>query len=227
MNYKNLHPWNVSPNEAIEIQKQLAGEVRKETLTTEVKLVAGADISFERFSDTVYAGFVVIDITNFNIVAQASVRTVAQFPYIPGLLSFREAPPLLAAWQQLDLMPDVVMFDGQGIAHPRRLGIAAHMGLIIDCPTIGCAKTLLLGNYETPALAAGSYANLMDGDEQIGVVLRTKRKVKPIFISIGHRIDLASAIYIAMRVVKGYRIPEPTRQAHILVNQLRMKARED
>jgi deoxyribonuclease V len=227
MDYKQLHPWNVEPSEAIKIQQQLRAQIKEEKLTKEVRLVAGADISFERFSDIVYAGFVVLDIKTLEVVARATVVTEAKFPYIPGLLSFREAPPLLEAWQKLDVEPDVVMFDGQGIAHPRRLGIAAHMGLLIDRPSIGCAKTILVGRYQNLGEEAGSTAPLIDRGEQVGVALRTKRKVNPIFISIGNRIDLESGILLALRAGKGYRIPEPTRQAHLLMNELRMKAREE
>src|SRR5207249_6492033 len=180
----------VEPSAAIEIQRELRARVQAEKFTREVRLIAGADISFEKYSETVYAGFVVIDMKTLSVVARSTVVTEARFPYIPGLLSFREAPSLLEAWQKLDVEPDVVMFDGQGIAHPRRLGIAAHMGLLIDRPSIGCAKTILVGRYQDLPEEAGSTAPLLDRGEQIGVALRTKRKVNPVFISIGNRIDL-------------------------------------
>ncbi|MEW6730727.1 MAG: deoxyribonuclease V [Acidobacteriota bacterium] len=224
MDYKKLHAWDVNPTTAIELQQQLRRQVQEEKLTQEVRLVAGADISFEKYSNIVYAAFVVLDINTVTVVAHASVVTEAQFPYIPGLLSFREAPPLLAAWEKLTVEPDVVMFDGQGIAHPRRLGVASHMGLFLDKPSIGCAKTILVGRYKDLAEEAGSTAALIDRGEKIGVALRTKRKVNPVYISVGHRIELEDAIALTMRTVKGYRIPEPTRQAHLLVNQLRREA---
>ena len=225
MDYQELHAWNVEPGEAIRIQRELQTQVRVEKLTKPVRLIAGADISFEKYSDTVYAGFVVIDMRTLDVVARATVVTEAKFPYIPGLLSFREAPTLLEAWRKLDVEPDVVMFDGQGIAHPRRLGIAAHMGLCIDRPSIGCAKSILVGRYQDLSEAAGSYVALIDKGEPVGVALRTKDKVNPVFISIGNRIDLESAIKITMSTVKGYRIPEPTRQAHLLVNEMRRNFR--
>lgn len=225
MDYRKLHPWDVDPAHAIKLQRELSAQVRAEPLNREINYIAGADISFERFSDIVYAGFVVLEMKTLAVVARATVVTEARFPYIPGLLSFREAPPLLEAWQQLDVEPDVVMFDGQGIAHPRRLGIAAHMGLIIDRPAIGCAKTILVGRYSDLGEEAGSTAPLIDRGEPVGVALRTKRKVNPVFISIGHRIDLDSAIALTLRTVKGYRIPEPTRQAHLLMNELRREAK--
>jgi deoxyribonuclease V len=226
MDYQKLHSWDVEPTEAIKIQQHLRSQVREEELTKEIRYVAGADISFERFSDIVYAGFVVLDINTLAVVARSTVVTEAKFPYIPGLLSFREAPPLLEAWQKLDVEPDVVMFDGQGIAHPRRLGIASHMGLLIDRPSIGCAKTILVGRFQNLGEEAGSTAPLIDREEQVGVALRTKRKVKPVYISIGNRIDIVSSISIVIRTLKGYRIPEPTRQAHLLMNELRVKARD-
>ncbi|MBL8148601.1 MAG: deoxyribonuclease V [Blastocatellia bacterium] len=225
MEYRNLHAWNVTPSEAIQIQKSLASQIREEPLSDNIRYVAGADISFEKFSDIVYAAFVVIDINSLDVVAHSSVVTEAKFPYIPGLFSFRESPPLLQAWKQLTVEPDVVMFDGQGIAHPRRFGIASHMGLIIDRPSIGCAKTILVGKHGAVEEEAGSRTALIDRGEVVGAVVRTKRKVNPVFISVGHRVTLDEATVLALKVTKGYRIPEPTRQAHLLVNKLRLKER--
>ena len=221
MDVNALHSWNVTPSEAVRVQKELREAVSHEPYIGTPKLIAGADISFNKYQPTVYAAFVVLDYKTLEIVARASSIIDVKFPYIPGLLSFRELPPLIEAWKKLDLEPDVVVFDGQGIAHPRRLGIAAHMGLLIDKPTIGCAKSLLVGSYAEPADHAGAFSPLVDKGEDVGVALRTKRRTKPVYISPGHHMDIPSAQRIVMPTVRGYRIPEPTRQAHLYVNELR------
>lgn len=223
MDYKQLHSWNVSPKEAMEIQNNLRSEVKIQKLTSAVRYVAGADISFEKFSNIAYAGFVVIDIKTLEVVATSTVISEIKFPYIPGLFSFREIPPLLEAWGKLDFEPDVVVLDGQGIAHPRRFGLASHIGVLIEKPTIGCAKTILVGKYWNLDNSAGSTASLKDKGEEVGLALRTKNKVEPVYISIGHLIDLEDATKVIMDSVGGYRIPVPTRQAHLLVNELRIK----
>jgi deoxyribonuclease V len=223
MDYKELHSWDVSPKEAMEIQNKFRSEVKIQKLTSPVRYVAGADISFEKFSDKVYAGFVVLDIKTLEVVASSAVITETKFPYIPGLFSFRETPPLLEAWKKLDFEPDVVVLDGQGIAHPRRFGLASHIGILIDKPTIGCAKTILVGKYWNLDNTAGSTASIKDKGEEVGIALRTKNKVEPVYISVGHLIDLEDSIKVIMDTVSGYRIPLPTRQAHILVNDLRTK----
>jgi deoxyribonuclease V len=224
MKYQQLHDWPTTASAAIALQQQLRHQLVTAPLTTKVRLVAGADISFEKHHDQVYAGFIVLDIEQQKIVDQAVVTTTANFPYIPGLLSFREAPPLLAAWEQLSIAPDVIIFDGQGIAHPRRFGLAAHLGLILDRPALGCAKTLLVGKYDPLAAVAGSQSSLIHQDEEIGIALRTKARTNPVFISIGHRIDLAAAVQVVQASLTRYRLPEPTRQAHLLVNRYRQAA---
>jgi deoxyribonuclease V len=239
MDYKKLHPWNLSRTQAVELQKRLRQQVQIQPLANPVKLVAGCDVSFNKFSDVIYAGIVILELPSLEAIAYATAVTRTSFPYIPGLLSFRETPALLEAWQRLETAPDVVMLDGQGIAHPRRFGIACHFGLLTDTPSIGCAKTLLVGKCEEPGQAAGSYALLMDKGEVVGAALRTKDAAAPVFVSVGHRVDLPTAIDLTLRCVKGYqadygdalfamnrarslhRIPEPTRAAHILVNALR------
>jgi len=219
------HSWNVKPSEAAELQKQLRSEILLKPFNKKIKLIAGSDISFNKFSPTVYAGIVVLDARTMQIVEKVSAIMDVKFPYIPGFLSFREIPPLLKAFKKLKSEPDVIIFDGHGIAHPRRMGIAAHAGLVLGKPTIGCAKSLLTGVYKEPSLTAGSKAKLIDKktDEQIGVVFRTKNKVKPVFISPGHLMDFDSAVHILETAVKGYRIPEPTRQAHLFVNEVRLE----
>src|ERR1044072_1700639 len=204
MQYKKLHDWNLTPTEAVELQKELRDQVRIEPLKREVNLVAGCDISFNKFSDIVYAGIVVLRLPELEVVDSATVITKTRFPYIPGLLSFRETPALLEAWEKLNTSPDVVMLDGQGLAHPRRFGIACHFGLITERPTVGCAKTVLVGQYDEPDERAGSYSLMKNKGEIIGAAVRTKYRVAPVYISVGNLIDLPGAIDLALRCVKGY-----------------------
>ena len=222
-----LHRWDLTPREAVEVQQRMRNMVRLRPLARPVGAIAGADISYNKFSETVFAGIVVLSLPDLRIVETAGVRSVAKFPYVPGLLSFREAPSLLEAWEKLKTKPDVLMFDGQGIAHPRRFGIACHVGVLLDWPTIGCAKSILVGRYGELGLEAGSRSPLVDKGEQVGVALRTKSKVAPVYISPGHLTDLDSAVDLVLRSTTKYRLPEPTRQAHLLVNQLRVEAGEN
>ncbi|HJQ26045.1 MAG TPA: deoxyribonuclease V [Blastocatellia bacterium] len=237
MKYHKLHDWNLTGSEAVALQNQLRAQVRIQPLAGPLNTVAGCDISFNRFSDVVYAGIVVLRLPELEMVASATVVTRARFPYVPGLLSFRETPALLEAWEKLEVAPDVVMLDGQGLAHPRRFGIACHFGLLTGRPTVGCAKTVLVGKYEEPGERAGEYSLMTHKGETIGAAVRTKDRVAPVYVSVGHLIDLPGAIKLALSCVKGYRndglfadskskyrIPEPTRQAHLLVNELRRNA---
>ncbi len=217
----SLHPWDVSPGEAVSIQQQLRKKIRIIPFDAGVRYIAGADISFNRDSDIFYAGFIVLDIENMQEVAYATATVRSTFPYIPGLLSFREIPALLEAWQQLPVQPNVVVLDGHGIAHPRRLGIASHFGLWVNRPTIGCAKKLLTGMHGSLAATPQAQSVIYDNQEAIGVALRTKHNVKPVYVSPGHLMDIDSAVRIVSRCVNKYRLPEPTRKAHLLVNQLR------
>lgn len=219
--YEQLHDWNLAPREAVELQKQLRLQVKIAPLAGEIKTIAGADISFNKFSETVYAGIVVLRLPSLEVIEEAGVVSRATFPYVPGLLSFREAPSVLEAWAKLKIEPDAVMFDGQGIAHPRRIGIAAHMGLFLKRPTFGCAKSVLVGAYEDVSEERGAWSPMIDKGETLGAALRTKSRVQPIFVSPGHLIDLASAINLTLACDGGYRQPEPTRRAHLLVNRLR------
>jgi deoxyribonuclease V len=212
---------SLSPAQAVELQKQLREQICIEPLAKPVQTIAGADISFNKYEDTVYAGIIVLSFPELQEVAKATVVSKTTFPYIPGLLSFREIPSLLKAWNLLTIKPDVMVLDGQGIAHPRRLGIATHFGLVTDTPALGCAKSLLIGKYEPLPQEAGSASLLYDQNEVIGAALRTKFKVNPVFISPGHKIDLEQSIALMKRCNSGYRIPEPTRKAHLLVNQIR------
>jgi deoxyribonuclease V len=222
-----LHSWDLTPGEAVEVQQRLRNLVRLRPLARPVDTIAGADISFNKFSETVYAGIVVLSLPDLRIVESAGVSSIAKFPYVPGLLSFREAPSLLEAWEKLKTKPDVLMLDGQGIAHPRRFGIACHVGVLLNWPTIGCAKSILVGRYGELGLEAGSRSPLVDKGEQLGVALRTKNKVAPVYVSPGHLIDLDSAVDLVLRSTTKYRLPETTRQAHLLVNRLRVEGREN
>src|SRR5262245_27097760 len=216
-----LHSWDLTPREAIALQQALCTRVGLEPLTREGKTIASADVSFYYFSEVIYTHIIVLRLDDLQIIDSVGLRSTAKFPYVPGLLSFREAPSLLEAWKQLQTKPDVLMLDGQGIAHPRRLGIACHVGLWLNLPTVGCAKSILVGRHAELPPQAGSYVPLIDRGEQVGVALRTKNKVAPIYVSPGYLIDLPSAIPLVLRATGKYRQPEPTRQAHLLVNRLR------
>ncbi len=220
MNF-NLKPN--SPKEAIEIQKQLKSLVEITPFDGQIQYIAGSDISFNRFSDIGYAVVLVFSFPDFTLVEKSLVVGKLDFPYISGLLSFREIPLLLEAYNNLKIKPDLLVVDGQGIAHPRRLGIASHFGLVIDKPTIGSAKSVLVGKYQEPELIAGSWSEMIDKDEVVGAAFRSKFKTNPIFISPGHKIDLLGSVEIIRQCLKGYRIPEPTRQAHIAVNEFRVQ----
>lgn len=224
--YDQLHEWKLSPREAVELQKSLRERVRVVPLEKGIETVAGADISFNKFEPTVYAGIVVVRVPSMEVLEEVGVVSETRFPYVPGLLSFREAPSVLEAWAKLKTEPDAVMFDGQGLAHPRRIGIASHVGLLLNRPTLGCAKSVLVGKYEEPQEERGSWTPLVDKGETVGAALRTKTRVQPIFVSPGHLIDLAGAIELTMHSDGGYRQPEPTRLAHHLVNALRRGERE-
>lgn len=219
-----LHSWDLTPTQAVALQRELAQKIDVRSPLSHCELVAGADVSYNRYSDEFYAGIVVIRVADGVIVEKQGAMQRSPFPYVPGLLSFREAPALLTALAKVEAEADVVMLDGQGIAHPRRLGLASHIGLWLERPCVGCAKSRLTGKYEEPGPQAGALSSLMDGKEVIGSVVRTKPKTKPVYVSPGHRIDLPSAVRVVLRTCRGYRLPEPTRQAHLYVNDLRRQA---
>jgi deoxyribonuclease V len=216
-----LHTWDLTPAEAIRLQKQLAQSLETRAPLVGCKLVAGADVSYARFSSRFYAGVVVLSYPELEIIEKQGFVRDVKFPYVPGLLSFREAPVVLEAFQRLENTPDALLCDGQGLAHPRRCGLASHIGLWLRIPTVGCAKSRLLGTFKEPRRRAGCVSLLRDEEEIIGSVVRTKDVVKPLFVSVGHRIDLPSAVKLVLACTKGYRVPEPTRQAHLFVNELR------
>ncbi len=215
MKVESLHSWQVSTAQALEIQQKLAAQVSKSSKVTAPRFIAGVDISAGKGEGMATAAVVVLNYPELRLVETKVAQGKLDFPYIPGLLSFRESPLTLAACQKLTIIPDLILVDGQGIAHPRRLGLASHLGLFLNTPTIGCAKSLLCGDYEAPGAEPGSYAEIVDRGETIGVALRTKLGVKPIFVSIGHKVDLQTAIYWVMKCCRGYRLPEPTRLAHL------------
>lgn len=223
--YGNMpeHSWNLTPAQAVALQRQLVTQLQQTPLAQPPVTIAGADVSFNKYSPTVFAGIIVLSFPQCVPLAYACVREDIAFPYIPGLLSFREIPPLLKAWEMLPLRPDVVMVDGHGIAHPRRMGIAAHFGLVAGIPSLGAAKKLLYGNYTEPDITAGSSAAITvpGSGEILGMALRTKNKIKPMLVSPGHLMSVNDAIEITLQTIRGYRLPEPTRQAHLLVNAFR------
>jgi deoxyribonuclease V len=218
---KELHPWNVTPKEAVEIQRRLQPLVILKNRLKRVRYVAGTDVSSSLTDDTVWAGVVVVRYPALEPVEERWVRGKTSFPYIPGLLSFREIPILVSALAELKIMPDLILCDGQGIAHPRGMGLATHLGLLVNCPTIGCAKRRLVGTYSGLAEEKGAYAELHYRGKVVGVAARTREKVNPIFISIGNRISLKQSLRIVLRCCSKYRVPEPIRMAHYLVNRLR------
>jgi deoxyribonuclease V len=208
------HSWDLSAQEAIALQNELAGQVIREPLQTSISTVAGIDMSFR--GDSARAAVVVLSYPQLTILDYATAEVTIDFPYIPGLLSFREGPPVLAALDKVKIRPELLIFDGQGLAHPRRFGIACHIGLLVDLPAVGCAKSRLVGRYEAPHPERGSYSLLVDRGETVGAVVRTRDGVKPVFVSIGHRIDLPTSIDYILNTGAGYRLPEPTRWAHLI-----------
>lgn len=220
----SLHPWNVSLEEAIEIQNRLRSQLDLQSEPEKIETVAGIDVSYDKGSDWLFAAIVVLRLADLHVLGSASAVAQVPFPYIPGLLSFRECPAVLQAWDKLTIRPDCLMCDGQGIAHPRRLGIASHLGLWLNLPSIGCAKSLLVGTYREPGATRGSTEPLLHRKEQVGVILRTKDKVSPVFISPGHKITLKKAVEVVLACCTKYRLPEPTRRAHLLVNEVRRNA---
>jgi deoxyribonuclease V len=210
-----LHEWSLVPSEAIALQRELAQRVVLEDHVGEVRHVAGVDMAINEENGMARAAVVVLTYPELAIVERRIYEEPIRMPYIPGLLSFREAPCVLGAYQRLHIRPDLVMVDGHGIAHPRRIGIASHLGLWLQIPTIGCGKSLFVGHYDKNALGeeAGSYVPLVDKNEVIGAMVRTRSRVNPMIISPGHLISLETSIRYVLACSKGFRLPEPTRQA--------------
>ena len=217
-----IHRWLMSPKAAIRLQERLAGRIRVEALRNRIRLVAGVDVAFSPDGERCLAGVVVYDLRAAAVIEEQMAWRRVRFPYVPGLLSFREAPATLAAIRKLRCEPGVFLFDAQGLAHPRRLGLASHVGLLMDQPAVGCAKSLLCGEFEGPPLEAGRFSPLIHRGETVGAALRTRDGINPVFVSIGHRVTLADAIRIVMRCLTRYRLPEPARLAHQLVTRHRV-----
>lgn len=221
--YADLYPWDVDPKQAIDIQRMISRKVVASDSFSEIKTVAGADVSFNKGEDVGYAGVVVMAYPDLKVIETKCVQMRITFPYVPGLLAFREAPLLLSAFKLIEQEPDLVIFDGQGLAHQRRAGIASHIGVLLDKPSIGCAKTRLVGEYVEPELVRGSYSDLVHNGQVVGAVLCTKDGVEPVFVSAGHLVGLKTAIGFVLSCSNGYRLPEPTRQAHLTVNDYRRR----
>jgi deoxyribonuclease V len=221
MEIKHLHSWHLSPKEAAVLQKELAGQVEICPLPSQIQTIAGLDCAFSRDGRRIAAVIAVLSFPTLEVVEIAEASDKVQFPYVPGLLSFREAPVCLKAAGKLRQIPDVFLADGQGIAHPRRLGLASHLGLFLNRPTIGCAKSRLCGVFEEPAAAKGSRSLLWENGEVVGMVLRTRCQVRPLFVSVGHRAVLEEAAELVLQCCRRYRLPEPTRLAHQKVSILK------
>ena len=223
MKIKHLHGWDVSSQEAIRIQKKLRSRLELAKSPGPIERVAGTDVSFSRKSGRIWAGVVVFSYPELCRMEEQWIRDRASFPYIPGLLSFRELPVLLKALERVKTDPQLILCDGQGIAHPRGLGLASHLGLLVDKPTIGCAKSRLVGEFSEVGEKKGSYAPLWYKERVVGAVVRTRLRVRPLFISPGNGISLDDSVKIVLKCCGKYRLPEPTRQAHLLVSGLRRR----
>jgi deoxyribonuclease V len=229
MREEPLHAWDLTPEQAIALQKELAHRIIREDRFGEVHTIAGVDMAINETNGMARAAVVLLSFPELGILERHVYEEPIRMEYIPGLLSFREAPCVIGAFAQLKQQPELVMVDGQGIAHPRRLGIAAHLGLWLDLPTIGCAKSILIGTYEESKLGeeVGTWLPLKDRGETIGAAVRTRSRVKPMIISLGHRISLESSIRYVLLCARGYRLPEPTRQADKLSKQNDWREPED
>ena len=209
------HPWPTSIREARDLQEQLASQVScRNEAPDEPRYVAGIDVSGKGADGRVRSAAVVLRWEDMAVVEVRTADTAPRFPYVPGLLAFREAPAVLDVLERLDTTPDLILADGQGLAHPRRFGLACHVGLLAGVPTIGCAKSLLVGRYSGLSPEHGASADLVHRDEVVGSAVRTRGGVSPVFVSVGHRVDLPAAVRLTLACCRGYRVPEPTRTAH-------------
>lgn len=221
------HPWDLSVSEARALQPRLAEKViAKTTLDVgAIQTVAGVDVGFRK--DVAQAAVVVLSFPELEPLDYALGEAAVTFPYVPGLLTFREGPSVLDALGKLATWPDLFVFDGHGLAHPGRIGLAAHMGVLLDHPSIGCAKSRLTGTHDEPGEAAGTWVPLLDQGEIIGAVVRSRSKVKPLYISVGHRVDLPTAIHLVLQCTRGYRLPETTRYAHKVAGGAELQVRQN
>ena len=218
---RDLHSWDLTPLQARQLQEKLTGRVSLRTLRKKAEFVAGLDCSLDKGRGLIFAAAVVFSFPELELVETATARMPLSFPYVPGLLSFRESPVCLEAVKKVQTPVDLWLIDGQGIAHPRRLGLASHLGLFLNTPTIGCAKSRLIGTYDEPGTSKGDFSWLYDKDEKIGAVVRTRNNVKPLFISPGHLCSFDDAINYTLACTTKCRLPEPTRIAHQTVSKIR------
>lgn len=228
MNFRMAYPvswngtmrlWDATPEEALRIQDDLKSRVALKRGFSKLEVVAGADVAFA--GDRVFAAVVAFEYPKLEIIEESYSGAKTAFPYIPGLLSFREGPVLIECYRSLSCDPDLIIFDGQGIAHPKGLGLASHMGVVLGKPAIGCAKSRLIGRYSEPGWTKGSRSDLRAGGRVVGAVVRTKTGVKPVFVSPGHLTDIHTSTEVVLNCSRGYRLPEPTRVAHIRVEEFK------
>lgn len=222
MKKRKYHHWGVTPKEAVAIQRKLAGEADTTTPLGKVNTLAAVDVSYQASTNTLYAAIIIVNMKDLMVIDRVGAQGMANFPYVPGLLSFREIPILMEAFQSVKKHIDVILCDGQGIAHPRGIGIATHLGVLLGIPTVGCAKSKLCGKYDDPDFERGSTTPLTYYGKQIGTVVRTRANVKPVFVSPGHLCDMASAVNLVLDTVSRYRLPDPIRAAHKYSNELRL-----
>jgi deoxyribonuclease V len=217
---KPLHPWKVTPEQAIRIQETLRDRIILRKSFSRVRTIGGGDVSYQKEGDFLFGAMVVLSFPQMEMLDVATACGKISFPYLPGLLTFREGPILIETFQKLGIRPDILIFDGQGIAHPRGIGLATHLGIWLNLPSIGCAKTPLLGESVVPRPSKGSFELIQKSGREVGVVLRTQNRVRPVFVSPGHRIDLPTSIRLVLESCQGFRIPEPLRRAHQVSRQL-------
>lgn len=221
MKTKQLHKWAIDYKQAVQLQKELAGKLQLKPMNKAPRTVAGIDCAFSKDRKRICAAIVIIQLPDFEVIETVSAIDETKIPYIPGLLSFREAPVCIMAAEKISKTPDLFLVDGQGIAHPRRLGIASHLGLFLDKPTIGCAKSRLTGSHKQVKQQKGCWTPLIDNNETIGAVLRTRTNVKPLFVSPGNKCSLQNAVDYTLACCDKYRLPEPARLAHKTVTELK------
>jgi deoxyribonuclease V len=222
---KPLHSWNVSVEEAVRIQETLRDRIILKNTSLKVRTIGGGDVAYSKNESLLFGAIVVLSFPDMEILGTATCDGKIPFPYIPTLLSFREGPILIKTFQKLKMRPDVMIFDGHGIAHPRGMGLASHMGLWFDLPSIGCAKTPLLDGFVSPGPFKGSFEWVRKERKKVGAVFRTKEKVKPLFISPGNRIDLMTSIQLILGSCRGFRFPEPIRKAHQITREILHRAK--
>ncbi|QQL50973.1 deoxyribonuclease V [Mucilaginibacter ginkgonis] len=223
MKLNSLNYDSLSPAQTVALQQELRKHIQIRPLYKEVKIIGSADISFNKGEETVYAGIVLFKYPELTVIGNYTAKAETKFPCISGLLAFRELPALLKVWEQIETKPDLMVLDGQGIAHERRMGIATHFGWLTDVPTIGSAKSRLAGRFIEPANEAFAQSEMTDKGEVVSIALRSKKNCNPIYISPGHHIDIEQSVEVIKNCIRGYRIPEPIRQAHNLVNEFRIK----